>query len=265
MGIVFGAIAPHGSIAVAEACSEDELPLAAATRAGLEELGRRFEAAEPEATVVCTPHNVHVEGSMAVILAGQMAGDEPVPLACPVDRELALGALGALWEADVPAVGVSFGGNDPMAATMPLDWGALIPLWFMGRDRLPVVLVSPARDLPPELHVRAGEAIAAAAGKRVALIASADHGHAHDPHGPYGFDPAAERYDGLMVELARENRLAELLAVDQELVEAAKADSFWQMLMLHGALGDGFEAELLSYERPTYFGMLCAAYSPRKR
>ena len=26
--------------------------------------------------------------------------------------------------------------------------------------------------------------------------------------------------------------------------------------MLHGALGDGFDAELLSYEAPTYFGML---------
>ena len=130
MSVVFAAIAPHGSIAVAEACSEEELPLAAVTRGALEELGRRFAAAEPEATIVLTPHNVHIEGSMAIILAGQMEGDEPVPLACPVDRELALTALQALWEADVPAVGVSFGGNDPLAA---------------------------------------------AAGKRVALIASADH------------------------------------------------------------------------------------------
>ena len=32
--------------------------------------------------------------------------------------------------------------------------------------------------------------------------------------------------------------------------------------MLHGALGDGFDAELLSYEAPTYFGMLTAAYTP---
>jgi hypothetical protein len=33
--------------------------------------------------------------------------------------------------------------------------------------------------------------------------------------------------------------------------------------MLHGAVGDGYDAELLAYERPTYYGMLCAAYSPR--
>jgi hypothetical protein len=32
--------------------------------------------------------------------------------------------------------------------------------------------------------------------------------------------------------------------------------------MLHGALGDSWNAEFLSYEAPTYFGMLCAAYAP---
>jgi aromatic ring-opening dioxygenase LigB subunit len=42
---------------------------------------------------------------------------------------------------------------------------------------------------------------------------------------------------------------------------AAKADSFWQLLMLHGALGDAFSAELLSYEAPTYFGMLTASFA----
>jgi aromatic ring-opening dioxygenase LigB subunit len=59
-GIVVAAIAPHGGIAVAELCDESELETAAATRAGLEELGRRFADATPEAVVVLTPHNVHV-------------------------------------------------------------------------------------------------------------------------------------------------------------------------------------------------------------
>ena len=45
--------------------------------------------------------------------------------------------------------------------------------------------------------------------------------------------------------------------------KAAKADSLWQLLVLHGALGDGARVELLSYEAPTYYGMLCAAYEPR--
>jgi aromatic ring-opening dioxygenase LigB subunit len=98
--------------------------------------------------------------------------------------------------------------------------------------------------------------------RRIALIASADHGHAHDSDGPYGFDPAAASYDEILVRLVRENRLSGLLELDPALVEAAKADSWWQLAMLHGALQDGWRGDFLSYEASTYFGMLCAAYVP---
>ncbi len=273
-GIVVAAIAPHGGIAVAELCDESELKTAAATRAGLEELGRRFADAKPEAVVVLTPHNVHVDGAMAVIVAGKLEGvvgeeGREIALTAPVDVELALSLLDDLERAGIPSIGISYGGNRPAEASMPMDWGALIPLWYMGgraEPPTPVVLVSPARDLPPEVHVAAGRVIAetaASSGKRVALIASADHGHAHDPTGPYGFDPASAAYDRQIVELVRENRLAGLLVIDPGFVAEAQADSWWQMLVLHGATAEGFAAELLSYEAPTYFGMLCASFTPR--
>ena len=274
MSLVFAAIAPHGTLAVPDAPGAD-VPGSEKTQRAMEELGRRFDAARPDATIVLTPHNVHIEGHFAVVLAGIAAGDladwdaPSVELECPIDLELARDIVVVLHDAGVPIVGASFGANDPAAATAPLDWGALIPLWVMGGradPQVPAVIVSPARDRPFEEHVRAGAAITGvveAAGKRVALIASADHGHAHDPEGPYGFDNASKAYDDTVLELVRENRLAGLLELDADLVDRAKADSFWQMLMLHGALGDAWDVELLSYEAPTYFGMLCAAYEPR--
>jgi aromatic ring-opening dioxygenase LigB subunit len=136
-----------------------------------------------------------------------------------------------------------------------------------GRDDppLPLVVVTPARDLSAADHVRAGAVIAAAAadsGLRVAFIASADHGHAHDPEGPYGYHPDARTYDDLIVELVRGERLDRLSEIPVELVEQAKADSWWQMLMLHGATAAGWRGRLISYEAPTYFGMLTAAYLP---
>jgi aromatic ring-opening dioxygenase LigB subunit len=257
--VVFGAIAPHGDPAFVEG---------SATRLAFEELGRRLERAEPQVTIVFTPHNVHVEGAFAVVTAATLGGslDElPVEVECRVDRELAAGILASLRGAGLPAVSVSYGSNDESLAVMPLDWGTLIPLWFLGGrsdEPRPVVVVSPARDLTLDEHLRAGEAVAAAcSGTRAAIVASADHGHAHDPEGPFGFDPAAAEYDARVVELVRENRLGD--AVDLEpVVQAASADSLWQLVLLHGALGEGFQAELLSYECPTYFGMLCAAFEP---
>jgi len=273
-GLVVAAIAPHGGIAVAELCDESELDVAAKTRTGLEELGQRFEAAAPDSIVVLTPHNVHVEGSLAVIVAGQLEGvvgdrGREIALTSPVDLDLSLALLDDLARAGIPATAVSYGGNRPAEASMPMDWGALIPLWYMGgRTQRPcrVVLVSPARDLPGHVHVEAGRVVAAtaaASGKRVALIASADHGHAHDPSGPYGFDPASAVYDRQIVQLVRDNCLSGLLDIDPAFVATAQADSWWQMLVLHGAVGDDFDVDLLSYEAPTYFGMLCASFTPR--
>ena len=58
------------------------------------------------------------------------------------------------------------------------------------------------------------------------------------------------------------NRLSALRQMDPAFAVQAKADSYWQMVMLNGAIGDDWRAEFLSYEHPTYFGMLCASFNP---
>jgi aromatic ring-opening dioxygenase LigB subunit len=231
VSLVFACIAPHGDV-----------DLAPELRPALEELGRRCEAAAPEVAVVVTPHSVHVERHFAVVTSGKVGEWE-------TDTRLAA----ALLEAPLPILGVSYGGNDPATAEFPLDWGTGVPLDFIAAPR--IVVVAPARDRPLEEQLHLGRAIAALPG-RVALIASADHGHAHDPDGPYGFDPAAAAYDA---------RLQEILASDRldfrplaELVEQAKADSLWQLLVLQGAVGESARADVLAYAAPTYYGMLVA-------
>jgi aromatic ring-opening dioxygenase LigB subunit len=271
--LVFAAIAPHGGLAIAEACSPDERSLAVLTQAGMEELGRLFADARPEAVIVATPHNVHIANALGVVIAGRVAGHltgapPSVALDVPSATDLAWLVLEALATAGVPSTGVSFGSNDPESAVAPMDWGVLIPLWFMGGRQdppVPLVVVTPARDLSAEDHVAAGRAIAEAAaksGRRVAFIASADHGHAHVEGGPYGYHPSAAKYDALICELVDSDDLARLCDIPPRLVEDAKADSWWQMLMLHGAT-PGWQGRLISYEAPTYFGMLTAAYEPR--
>ena len=74
MPLVFAAIAPHGGIAIAEACAPEERGVALKTRAGMEELGRRFAAARPEAVIVASPHNVHISNAFGVIVASRVAG-----------------------------------------------------------------------------------------------------------------------------------------------------------------------------------------------
>jgi aromatic ring-opening dioxygenase LigB subunit len=249
--IAFAAIAPHGDV-----------ELTPELRDAMGELGRRFARATVDVAVVVTPHNVHVDGHFAVVTAGRVGHVE-------TDLDLAAALLAALRDEGLPAVGVSYGGNDPTRAEMPLDWGTEVPLGFMRAER--VVVVSPARDRPLTEHVRAGAAISRATGpahdlledRRVALVASADHGHAHDADGPYGFDPAAAAYDQRLVEILAAGRVD--FRPLAELAHAAKADSLWQLLVLQGAVGEDARVELLAYAAPTYYGMLCAEVAPAPR
>jgi aromatic ring-opening dioxygenase LigB subunit len=239
----------------------------------MEELGRRFDTAKPDTVIVATPHNVHIASALAVVVAASLKGrlngtKPPIELEVPSETDLAWDLLTAIGDAGVPAVAVSFGSNDAATAVAPMDWGVLIPLWFMGgrrRPPLPAVIVTPARELSASDHVTAGAAIAAAAAlssRRIAFIASADHAHAHREDGPYGFHPDAAEYDALICELVKTDQLDRLATIEPDLVERAKADSWWQLLMLHGATA-GWPGELISYEAPTYFGMLTASYLPR--
>ena len=231
MSLVFACIAPHGDV--------DLVP---ELREGMEQLGRRCAAASPDVAVVVTPHSVHVDGHYGVVTAATVGEWE-------TDRA----AASALLEAPLPILGLSYGGNDPATAEFPLDWGAEVPLGFLRPPR--VVLVSPARDRPLEEHLRLGEAIAALPG-RVALVASADNGHAHDPDGPYGFDPAAAEYDAQLQEILASDTLDFLPLAER--VEAGKADSLWQLVVLQGALDKTARADVLAYAAPTYYGMLVA-------
>ena len=221
--IVFACIAPHGDL--------DDMP---ELRTAMEELGRRFDDAAPDVAIVVTPHNVHVQGHFAVVTAAHVGEWE-------TDRDSAE----ALLAAELPILGVSYGGNVPEQSEMPLDWGTEVPLRYVRARR--TVVIAPARDRALEEHIRLGELL-----REHSLIASADHGHAHDADGPYGFHPAAAEYDRQFQELVPAGDFRPLAA----LVGAAKADSLWQLLVLQGAAAG--RPELLAYAAPTYYGMAVA-------
>lgn len=234
MSLAFACIAPHGDL--------DEIP---ELRAAMEELGRRFDAAGAETAIVVTPHNVHVERHFAVVTAAHVGE-------WAVDRD----AAAELLRSDLPILGVSYGGNMIEQAEMPLDWGTEVPLDFLRAKH--IVVVAPARDLPLDEHIRLGEAIARLPGRH-ALVASADHGHTHAADGPYGYHEASAAYDELLQRILSSDRLD--FRPLAELVDDAKADSLWQLLVLQGAVGETTRADVLAYVAESYFGMLVAEIS----
>ena len=275
MGVVFACISPHGSEIVPD-FSGDMFEAFAETRKGLEKLAEIIRDKAIETIVLATPHGLRLEATIGVVISeftegSLQANGNVVKVRCTCDRELARAILENAKKADIPAVGVNYGTSEGPASCMPLDWGALVPLWFLihrNSNTPKVIIVTPSREIPLQLLTRFGQVIgetAQASRKKVAFVASADQGHAHRTDGPYGFNSSSREFDEMVKLAVLESDLRPLLNLPRQFIEDAKPDSVWQIAILQGILERfPMKGQLLSYQIPTYFGMLCAAFQPQK-
>ena len=267
MTLIYACIAPHAGDLIPETVGDKNKVVR--TRQAMQAMGAKLEVLAPEVIVIVNPHGFRVEGAMSISIAERATADwsANVKLNFEMDVELAHAIANKATEMRVPIVRYIYGASGGPDCFIPLDWGAIVPLYFMGHRfaRKPkIVHISPTRTLPHKTHYEFGRAIGLVLkerAERIALIASADQGHAHNVHGPYGYDPAAAEYDQWMQETVRSNRLDNLLLANSRLVENGKPDSLWPTLVLAGALKENpMQVRVLSYEVNVYFGILCAEF-----
>lgn len=268
--IICGAIMPHG-YSIIEEIAGHEKELFKPTRDAVTKLGKEIMANKPDTIIVLTPHGLRLKDYNAIYTCNYCrgslsAGGATINLEYECDIELAKKILKESEDANIPVVGCNFGALSGIASNIEMDWGTLIPLWYCTDDNYKpkIVVINPTRDIALNQLIRLGKIInkaSSASSKRVALIASADQGHCHDENGPYGYNSASIEYDELICDIVKRNSLVELLDIDSDLIQCAMPDSLWQMLILYGAIKDtSLKGKLLSYQAPTYFGMMVAGY-----
>lgn len=275
MPLVYACIAPHGEPIIPSLALPSERSRHLTTTRAMQRLAREIRALRPHTLVIATPHNLRLLGKIGVVIAEHASGALPMfgrgparlRLRARTDRVFAEALLAEAKRRRLPVVGANYATAAGRYSTMPLDWGTLVPLWFLlrGHRRRPeLVVVTPSREIPLRENVRFGTLIADVAErsrKRVVFVASADHAHAHRKSGPYGFSPAAVKYDARMLKAIAANDLQSVLDISPRLLADARPDSLWQVAMLAGVAERlRLRPELLSYEVPAYYGMICAAF-----
>ncbi|MGD0146023.1 MAG: hypothetical protein ABSB53_04110 [Nitrososphaerales archaeon] len=272
MPLVYACIAPHGGETI-PALAGGKLRLFAPTRRGMRILARQVKEVRPNTIVIASPHNLRLPKHIGVVISehssGQIVeGTKRVILRAKCDVEMGRAIIDEAERRDLPVVGANYGALEGQASDLAMDWGTLIPLWFFLREnrlKSRVLIVTPSRGIPLEQNHEFGKCIANVAEnsrRRVVFVASSDQAHAHRKDGPYGYDPHAKVYDRYVVEAVEGDRLSSVMRIDPGLVEAAKPDSLWQMAMLAGVLDVvRMKGHLVSYQVPTYYGMLCAGFT----
>jgi aromatic ring-opening dioxygenase LigB subunit len=273
--LVYACIAPHGSEAIPQLATRIVFRKFRATALGMERIADEVKRAKPDIIVIASPHNVRLWHHIGIVIAENSSGTlhasphgrKSVSLKMKCDVGFARALLALASKRDLPVVGVNYGSADGRASDMPMDWGVLVPLWFFARRlrrRPSIVIVTPSREIALRRNFEFGKTIAdltERSRKRIVFVASADQAHAHKKSGPYGFSRRASEYDARVLDLVSRNRLRSILRLDLKLVEQAKPDSLWQMAMLAGVAEKvKLRGSILSYQAPTYFGMMCASF-----
>jgi aromatic ring-opening dioxygenase LigB subunit len=243
------------------------------TRESVRKIARDIRDSRPDTIIIASPHNLRLQNNIAIVTTesstGQLNGPRGrrVSLRLKCDREFAEDLFRESTRKHLPVVGANYGTAEGPASDMPMDWGTLVPMWFVTKEervKAKTVIVTPSREIPLRENVKFGMTIAEIAEKRkkrVVFIASADQAHAHKKSGPYGYHRNAAKYDEFVSEAIRKNLIQSISRLSKQFVEEAKPDSFWQMAILAGLTRVvKMTGNLLSYAVPTYYGMICASF-----
>jgi aromatic ring-opening dioxygenase LigB subunit len=273
MPLEYACIVPHGSDIIPHLAVRKTEHLFEKTRESVRKIARDIREARPDTIVIASPHNLRLQNNIAIVTAensnGQLRGPRRrnVSLSLKCDREFAQDLLQESTRKTLPVVGANYGTAEGPASDMPMDWGTLVPMWFIAKEarvRARIVIVTPSREIPLRKNIAFGMIIAEMAEKsrkRVAFIASADQAHAHKKSGPYGYHRSAAKYDQFVSQAIQKNRIESISRLSRRFVDEAKQDSLWQMAMLAGLTRVvKMRGNLLSYAVPTYYGMICASF-----
>jgi aromatic ring-opening dioxygenase LigB subunit len=276
MTLVYACIAPHGGEMIPELASKSTFRRFEETRAAMRVLARRMLEARPQTIVVASPHNLRLISRIAVVVSENSSGtlkgssNRSVTVRARCDVNFGKIVLKQSEKAGLPVVGANYGTAAGSSSDMQMDWGTLVPLWFVLKEQKlnsRILIVAPSREIPLRTNFDFGRLLGrlmkSNQKKRFAFVASADQAHAHSRSGPYGFSPAALKYDAFVLNAIRDNSLKRVLRLKPRFIEEAKPDSPWQMVILAGINEViPLRSQLLSYQVPSYYGMACAGFEP---
>ncbi|MDP8023821.1 MAG: extradiol dioxygenase [Nitrososphaeria archaeon] len=209
-----------------------------------------------ETVIVISPHTIRVPDNISILYSERLCKGDKCYL---TDRALADELYHLAKSNGLPVIKVNYGTDSGELSSLPLDWGSEIPLSFFPEARN-VVIIGPGREVKNRQLFRFGYLLSELKGD-FSVIISADQAHAHSYDGPYGFSFFAKTYDETVKKLVKENQLYKLLYMDRNIVDRAKPDSYWQLLMLAGLLKKvRAEPKRIAYAIKNYFSMLAADY-----
>jgi aromatic ring-opening dioxygenase LigB subunit len=152
-----------------------------------------------------------------------------------------------------------------------INWGSLVPLFFLNHfSSRTINILSIDRKMEEGLIKNIGMIIFNLLNlleENIAIVFSCDLSHAHSKTNPrFPYNSNSVIYDKHVFDILNSNSVQDYNKINIELVKQANTDAHAQLTMLAGVCENlEYLSKVLSYEVPTYFGMLTSIIEVHKK
>lgn len=261
MGEILSAyLMPHPPIIIPEVGKGEE----GKVQSTLEAMGtcaKHIYDKRPDTIIVITPHGPMFSNAIAVMAIPHLSGDfgrfgaAGVRMSFENDVELAKAIMDSAERSGIPCIGIDDNVASEYGISTAMDWGALVPLYFVTKQysnfKLVHITYAPISYEALYAFGKVIQEVVRACQRNVSVIASGDLSHRLSHDGPYGFHPMGPKLDKQIVALIERGHVEGFFNLDPVMVEEGGECGLRSIIIAMGAL-DGYELHprVLSYEGP---------------
>lgn len=259
----FGIIAPHPPIFM-PAVGGADAHVAQASLDALATARDALSAFDPDTVVLMSPHAPAAADTLLVDASAEFVGTlgqfgDSTSYRWVGDPQFANALLAELGSQGIEAMART---DDARLRAGWLDHATIVPLSFLDPGRVHRLVILSLSFLPLATHRSLGRAVRETAdrlGRRVAFVASGDCSHRLTPNAPAGYSARGAEFDAWLTDTVERGDLSDLVAVDEQLDEAAGECGLRSFIALGGFAGDDpVPTQVLAYEGPWGVGYLTA-------
>jgi len=249
---------PHPPIIIPEVGKGEEKKIKA-TSESMDAIGKEIAEKAPDTIVIITPHGTMFEDAIALTYENEILGDlknfrvSGVDMNCKINKTLTSKIYELAYNEEIPSVMVTSSMLNRYNVSLTLDHGTIIPLYFINKyyNKYSLVHITYTALSDVNLYkfgICINKAVEELKSKAI-FIASGDLSHKLKEEGPYGLDPAGEKFDKEFLHQLEKGDIKGIFSIDKNIIHNAAECGRPSTAILLGSLdGYNFKGELLSYE-----------------
>lgn len=227
-------------------------------------IGEKVKDLDVETIIIVTPHGPMFRDAVAIFSPSEISGNlgrfgaPEVKFNYKIDNDLTSTIIRLSNENNITVADIDEETSKLYKVSLELDHGAMVPLYYVGREKKYKVVYITYGMLSPMELMKFGTCIKKAVKdtkRKVIFIASGDLSHRLTEDGPYPYSPLGHKFDKNLIDTLQSGEVKNIFTFDKELIKEAGECGLRSLYVLSGVLNSSkIQGELLSYEGPLGVG-----------